>query len=289
MSSNTYNISIGAQPPSTVIAGLDRDARSTSPAAGGVTAGNAAMLKQVMDGAFADGKFDENDLAAMNSVLGKSSDAGSAGVASPKADDMTDQAFMKAVDDIAGQSEPGIGPGEKMMRKEAQRLVDGGGTAADKQAFLDEANKLLNNADSDGKDIDEVNDGEGTKLAGFTDALLGDKSDSSSTDGSGSTRKSPVSDFLSKAYADGKLSDTELQGLQSLMGAVAASDPSSGGSSTSNRSADFGAKNAAIDSSSNYTYNDSVRSFIQANMEKNLINNDSGKLALSYIDDDANV
>ncbi len=275
MSHDTYNISLD----NSTLA-LDTDSTSSSSDSGGITSGNGGLLKQVMDGAFADGKFDKNDLAAMQSILGMpSNDSGSSSSSSSSQGKggMSDGQFLSAVDNIANQSDPGIGPGEKMMQEQAKRLVEGGGTAADKKAFLKEANQLLNNEDGDGKDIDEVNDHEGTQLKGFTDALLADNKSSSS---GSTTQNGLISDFLDQAYQDGKLSSTELKGLQALEGGATASN--SGNTTDSSTS---GYKTTA---SSNYSYNDLVKSMIYSNMENNLINQDSGSLALSYITDDNN-
>jgi hypothetical protein len=279
--SDTYNISIGSQPHSPLAAQVGSHVGAAA-GSGGITADNAGLLMQVMNGGFADGNFDQGDLAAMNAVLGKpSSDSGCAASSSScSSNEMSDADFMKAVDDIAHQSAPGIGPGEKMMKKEAQRLVDGGGTAEDKQAFLAEANKLLNTGGSK-QDINEIGEHEGTRLAGFTDALLADNPAASSADGS-SGASGQVADFIGKAYADKALSDTELQGLKSLLGSVAASDSSSGSGSTNSGYAGSGTTTA----SSNYSYNDLVKSFIYSNMANNIINQDSAELALSYLDDD---
>jgi hypothetical protein len=285
--SDTYNISIGSHPPTTASA---ETGSSAGAAAGrGITPQNLGLLGQVMWGGFSDGNFDQNDVAAMKAVAGRmfgdSADECSASSSGSCANEMSDADFMKAVDDIANQSDPGIGPGEKMMKSEAQRLVDGGGSAADKKAFLAEANKLLNNKDGNGdgpQDIDEVNDHEGTRLAGFTDSLLADNPPAASTSGANAAN-GLISDFIGNAYADGKgMSDTELQGLQFLLGADANADSSSG-SGTSDSSSSGTYKSTA---SSDYSYNDLVKSMIYGNMERNAINNDSGKLALSYIDDD---
>jgi hypothetical protein len=283
--SDTYIVNVG--PQSSTSDTDSSNSSSTSPSSsGGINSENAGLLQQVMDNAWSDGEFDENDLAAMNALLGTpttddSSSPSGASSTDEKKDKMTDAEFLSAVNDIANQSDPGMGPGEKMMLDEANRLIENGGTSKDKQAFVDEATKLLNNEDGNGdgpQDIDQSNDKEGTMLHDLTTALLADNEKTDGSDGSDSFEGSStdanamISDFIDKAYADNTLSDTELQGLQALLGATAASEPSNASSTDDTQTA-----------SSSYTYDDLVTQMIMGDMEQDGINDVSGNLALSYV------
>jgi hypothetical protein len=224
----------------------------------------ADMLSQFMDHAFADGEFSDNEVAGMSAIL--SGDTSSEGSDEPASSDLTATDFMEQVNDIAQQSDPGIGPGERMMLDEANRLVEGGGSSEDMQTFLDNANEMLNNADGNGdgpQDIDETNDGEGTMLRNLTTGLLAD--DDSSTDETGSSDdadssdgNSPVSQFIDEAFADGSFSDNELAGLQALLGTDTEETDSSESTADSGSSEDAGATeaNALISQFINQAYAD---------------------------------
>lgn len=189
----------------------------------------ADLLSQFMDRAFADGEFSDNDVAGMSAILGGDTSSGSSDESSS---DLTATDFMEQVNEIAQDSDPGVGPGERMMLDEANRLVEEGGSSQDMQKFLDTANDLLNNEDGNGdgpQDIDETHDGEGTMLRNLTTGLLAD--DDSSTDETDSSDSSdanaPVSKFIDEAFADGNFSDNELAGLQALLGTDAEETDSS--------------------------------------------------------------
>lgn len=201
----------------------------------------ADLLSQFMDRAFADGEFSDNDVAGMSAILGGDTSSDSSDESSS---DLTATGFMEQVNEIAQDSDPGVGPGERMMLDEANRLVEEGGSSQDMQKFLDTANDLLNNEDGNGdgpQDIDETHDGEGTMLRNLTTGLLAD--DDSSTDGTGSSDSSdanaPVSQFIDEAFADGDFSDNELAGLQALLGTDDAEETDS-----SESTADAGATEA---------------------------------------------
>jgi hypothetical protein len=206
------------------------------------------LLSQFIDGAFADGSFSDNELEGMNAILtGDTSSDASSDSTDESSSDLSATDFMEQVNEIAQDSDPGVGPGERMMLDEANRLVEEGGSSQDMQKFLDTANDLLNNKDGNGdgpQDIDETHDGEGTMLRNLTTGLLAD--DDSSTDESGSSDSSSgngnsaIGDFIKGAFADGSFSDNDLAGLQALVG----TDESDSSSSASNSSEDADAANA---------------------------------------------
>jgi hypothetical protein len=267
---------------------------------GPVTADNVEALKQALDGGAADGKFDKNDLEAANALLGGGGKADAAeggksdGATGPsdkmaKKEDMSDADFMKQVNDIVSQTN-GWGPGEKAAMEQSQRLA--GASTEDKQAFLDQLKTFM----SDG-DINQNDDKEGDMLKNLVDGLLkvdegkggegkgdagSDKGDAGSGKGDAAADpKDLISQFLSHAYEDNKLSDNELAGLKALVqggaGGGSASDATSTGGSSGGSS---------VNVKQGGTYESLMTAFIDRDLANKTINSDVGKLAKSYIDND---
>jgi hypothetical protein len=88
--------------------------------------------------------------------------------------------FMDKVEDLLGQS-GNQAEGEKLAREAAKLLEDN--PEEDKQAFLEQLEKVLNNADEDyDKDVDQTNHNEGTilkKMAEAFEELSSDRGESS--------------------------------------------------------------------------------------------------------------
>jgi hypothetical protein len=363
------------------VAGSGADAKS-----GAMSSQTQSMLGKLMDGAWADGKFDKNDLAAMQALLGGGAapQAQTAQAAKPKDNlssfidkaikdgkiDDNEQAGMNALleakaggkqapaaagggegktaaaggakeapaaaggkeasagkpadeakeskakesKDKAGDakflsevnelSRSGDAEGGKMLREQANRLLAGGGTADDKKAFLDEANKLKSNDKKDGflgignygGSINEAKDSEGTMMKDLTTALLrgkegqaaDGKSDSKSDDKSQSGSAAPknaselVGSFIDKAYADGKLSDTELAGLQALLKSAGTAE--SGGTSTASGDKPKAAAEAQeATTGKTYSYGDLARGNLDRDFELGLVNDDSYAKSMKYL------
>ncbi len=244
---STTNITINTGDSSSASASDSSD--STSSSTSSDFAEKSELLSQFIDGAFADGSFSDNELEGMNAILTGDTSTGSTSSSDESSSDLSSTDFMEQVNQIAQDSDPGVGPGERMMLDEANRLVENGGSSQDMQKFLDTANDLLNNKDGNGdgpQDIDETHDGEGTMLRNLTTGLLAD--DDTSTDeasASGSTsgdRNSAISDFIKGAFAEDGFSDNELAGLQALLGTDTQDSAST--DSASDSSQDAGAANA---------------------------------------------
>ena len=256
--------------------------------------GGSSLVSQLFNDAIGDNKIDDNDQAALNALLGggggasrsTANSATNTAISAPADEGMSDGEFMRAVNNVAAESDEGIGPGEKMMMEQAKRLVEGGGSAADKQTFLDQANDLLTNADGNGdgpKDIDQTNDKEGDMLKELTDVLLRPDAESPGTTGGAQPTGAPVAaapvdpsaliaQFIDKAYADNKLSDTELQGLQALLGAVG-----TGGATTTATSS-----SASTLPDRSFSYDDRVAEYILRDARYGLIPSDVANMALGY-------
>jgi hypothetical protein len=391
------NMSVGST--SAMPMGMDNALESigSEGKSGGANSQLQSMLGKLMDGAFADGTFDKNDLAAMQALIGggsapqtqtaqaaapkdnlssfidkavkdgkiddneqaginalldakngkQSSAAGGAkdgaatggakeatasggGKESSKAAGGSEASTGKATDDAkaskkdtAGDakflsevnelSRSGDEEGGKMLREQANRLLAGGGSAEDKKAFLDEANKLKGNDKKDGflgignygGSINEAKDNEGTMMKDLTTALLrgkegqgadgksdaksGGKSDDKGQAASAAPKSANelVGSFIDKAYADGKLSDTELAGLQALLKAGGLGGAESGQSATA--SGDKADKAASTDTQTaastgkTYGYGDLARGNIDRDYELGLVNDDSYEKSMKYL------
>jgi hypothetical protein len=115
------------------------------------------------------------------------SSGGADGAESDKANSFTDK-----VERLLKQSGDD-GPGEQMARDAAKMLADN--PPEDQQAFLEQLEKLLNNADEDhGKDIDETNHNEGKILKKMAEALEELPSDRGESSGGSSGSNSSLSD-----------------------------------------------------------------------------------------------
>lgn len=225
---STTNITINTGDNSSATSSSDSDSSDSTSSSSSDFADKAELLSQFVGSAFADGSFSDNELEGMTAILTgdtSSGSTGSTGSSNESSSDLSATDFMEQVNGIAQDSDPGVGPGERMMLDEANRLVKQGGSSQDMQKFLDTANDLLNNEDGNGdgpQDIDETHDGEGTMLRNLTTGLLAD--DDSSTDEADSSESkssdgnSPISEFIKNAFAEDGLSDNELAGLQALLG-----------------------------------------------------------------------
>lgn len=161
-------------------------------------------------------------------VDGLLNDASESSQGTDGADSGEDKSFMDQVDDILAQSQGGEeGPGEKMAREAAKMLEDN--PEEDQQAFLDELDKMLNNADGNGdyeKDIDEANDHEGTMLKKMAEAFdelpsdRGDSSDGSSGSESSSGNGSVLSALIKQYGGDDHISTAELASLRAAVDAT---------------------------------------------------------------------
>jgi hypothetical protein len=139
-----------------------------------------------------------------------------------------DSSFMDKVDELLAESQKGNeGTGETMAREAAEMLEDN--PVEDQEAFLEQLEKFLNNADGDyDKDIDEKgrgeeNSNEGTMLKKFAEALEELPSDrgESSMDGSDAAESGneALRNFLDKASSGG-FDNSELLALRELVGAT---------------------------------------------------------------------
>jgi hypothetical protein len=293
-------------------------------------------LSSFIDKAIKDGKIDDNEQAGMNALLdakagGKQAPAAAGGgkeataavgdkesskaagdkdagagkssdeTKEPK-DKMADAKFLSDVNEL---SRSGDEEGGKMLREQANRLLAGGGSAEDKKAFLDEANKLKGNDKKDGflgigsygGSINEAKDSEGTMMKDLTTALLsgkegqaadgksdaksGGKSDDKGQAAAPKSANELVGNFIDKAYADGKLSDTELAGLQALLKAGGAE---SGQTATaSGEKANAADAQTAAATGKTYSYGDLARGKIDRDYELGLVNDDSYEKSKKYL------
>ncbi len=408
--SDYSNMSVGST--SVMPTGQDSEiaAGDTGTKSGAMSSQTQSMLGKLMDGAFADGTFDKNDLAAMQSLLGggasqqtqptqsatpkdnlssfidkalkdgkiddneqagmnslldakngkqstsaaggkegtsaggatesaksgegkesakaagdKDSSTGKAGKSGEETKESKDKTSSDAkfLSDVNELSRSGDEAGGKMLREQANRLLAGGGTAEDKKAFLDEANKLKGNDKKDGflgignygGSINEGKDSEGTMMKDLTTALLRGKegqsadgksdaksdakstgksegkADAKSDDKSQSASATPksanelVGSFIDKAYADGKLSDTELAGLQALLKAAGTGGAESGATSAkaSGEKTETADTQPTATTAKSYDYGDLVRGNIDRDNELGLINEDSYDKATRYV------
>jgi hypothetical protein len=287
-------------------------------------------LSSFVDKAIKDGKIDDNEQAGMNALLdaragGKQAPAAAGGgkeapaaagsketpagksadeAKAPK-DKAADAKFLSDVNEL---SRSGDEEGGKMLREQANRLVAGGGSAEDKKAFLDEANKLKSNDKKDGflgigsygGSINEAKDNEGTMMKDLTTALLsgkegqaadgksdaksGGKSDDKGQAAAPKSTNELVGSFIDKAYADGKLSDTELAGLQALLKSAG-----TGGAESGATQATGGEKTKAADAQpaattgKTYSYGDLARGNIERDFELGLVNDDSYAKSMKYL------
>jgi hypothetical protein len=385
------NMSVGSSAAAPM--SLDNPVESTGnqTKSGSMSSQTQSMLGKLMDGAFADGTFDKNDLAAMQALLGggaapkaqteqtakpkdnlssfidkavkdgkiddneqagmnalldakaggkqapataggakeapaaggaKEAPAAGGGKESSKAagegeaagkttddakaskkDTAGDAKFLSEVNEL---SRSGDEAGGKMLREQANRLLAGGGTAEDKKAFLDEANKLKSNDKKDGflgigsygGSINEGKDSEGTMMKDLTTALLRGKEgqaadgksdakgDVKGDDKSQATPKSAnelVGSFIDKAYADGKLSDTELAGLQALLKAAGTGGTESGETSTAGGKKGESADAQQATTGKTYGYGDLARGNLERDFELGLVNDDSYEKSMKYL------
>lgn len=141
--------------------------------------------------------------------------------------------FMEKVEDLLAESHDGSesrkAPGEKLAREAAEMLKDN--PEVDQEAFLDELEKLLNNADGNGdykKDIDETNDGEGTMLKNMAEAFddlpsnRGESLRGLSDENASSSTNSIVKFMLEDIASDNEVSDREISELRALLEATEA-------------------------------------------------------------------
>jgi hypothetical protein len=195
-------------------------------ASGGSSAANPySLMSSFIDEAFEDGELDDNEVAGMKALARL---APNSRPARPPQDGCTTAApapapvttapasgdFESSVNRTLDKSED-WDSGEQMARDTAQRLL--GASSNQQWAFLDKLLELMSD-----NDLDESQDGEGAQLDAFVDGLLAINPPPDNRGGWTPGQRNGysdalVSDYLSKAMSDGKLSAIELDTLRLLL------------------------------------------------------------------------
>jgi hypothetical protein len=214
------------------------------PAAG---ANPYSLMSDFIDEAFEDCKLDDNELAGMKVLAGMApggqpaapkaqclapgqpappdkapceGQAPASPAACPPVDGNQPTNFKAEVARTLDKSED-WDSGEHMAVDTAQRLIDA--SSERQMAFVEQLWQLMSD-----NDIDQANDGEGSRLDAFVDGLFA--VDPSPTGASkpgdpSANSNNAVREYLCQAMRDNKLSERELAGLRTLLGGAPAEHP----------------------------------------------------------------
>jgi hypothetical protein len=172
----------------------------------GTSEAGMELLSKFLDGAFEDGKLDDNEMKALETLAdtvggseGSDESEGTDGTdGTDESDDsgetseLTPQDFMSELNGLADETK-GLTDGEKKMLEAGKGMINA--TPEQQQAFLDKAKELS----ADG----EIDDNKAAELEGFADGLMNEASDSGETSGTDSAEEKPfmdqVEDLLSQS------------------------------------------------------------------------------------------